>query len=323
MKFNSSKMFFFAFMIVGVMMCISTNNWIMIWCGLEIVLVSFMPLMISKMILSSESSMKYFLVQSISSAMLILGLMLMLMNENFNKALVTLAITLKMGVAPLHTWLISITEGLTFNSNMILLTLLKLPPITMMTYINTSMMMIAMITILVGSLSGLIQPSTRKLMAYSSIFNIGLILSCMKQNMTWLTYFLIYSILILIVMNFMSKMNMNYLNQMIINDKSLGLNISMWFFLLSMGGLPPLMGFTIKLMVIEFMISKMMILNLILIIACSLLVMFFYMRITFLALMFLSSKLKPNLNNSSTMSTNLSLINLMTLPLILTMKSLT
>lgn len=116
---------------------------------------------------------------------------------------------------------------------------------------------------------------------------------------------------------------MNYLNQIIINDKSLGLNISMWFFLLSIGGLPPLIGFTIKLMVIEFIISKIIILNLILIIACSLLVIFFYIRITFLALIFLSSKLKPNLNNISTISTNLSLINLITLPLILTIKSLT
>nr|QZZ18241.1 NADH dehydrogenase subunit 2 [Dikraneura zlata] len=321
MKLNSSKLFFLTFMTVGVMMCLSSNNWIMIWCGLEMTLISFLPIMTSKMIISSESSIKYFLIQSISSAILILGLILMLINSNMHEFMISSAILLKMGVAPFHNWVLSIVEGLSFYSNMLMLTILKLAPLVLLSYTTISLVIIITITMLIGSIAGLNQTSTRKIMVYSSVFNMGLIIVAMKMNNFWMFYFMIYSTLVICVMIMFNSMNTNYVNQMIMNDKTLIMNISMWFLLLSLGGMPPFIGFSAKLIILEYMMSSMMIVNMIFIILCSLLVMFFYIRMTFMSIMFMSLKSKMKLLITSKSYLMVLIMNLMFLPLFLSYKS--
>nr|QZZ18258.1 NADH dehydrogenase subunit 2 [Dikraneurini sp. SL-2021a] len=322
MKLNSSKLFFITFMIVGVMLCLSSNNWIMIWCGLEITLVSFLPIMVSNSMNASESTMKYFMIQSISSAMLMLGLIMMLSKINMGEKSITIAILLKMGIAPMHNWVLSIIEGMKFESVLILLTILKLPPIMITSYLSSKLLMIIMTTMIMGSMMGLNQNSTRKMIVYSSIFNLGLLLSVIKANNFWMSFWFMYSVLIWVLIKYMSELKTNYVNQMMINDKSLIKNVNLWFLLMSMGGLPPFMGFLMKLMVIEFLMLTNMYLVMVILITCSLIVMFFYTRMMFLIMMFFSLKSKLMMYNQSFINSSLMIINLMIIPVMLTIKSL-
>nr|YP_010952944.1 NADH dehydrogenase subunit 2 [Empoascanara circumscripta]WMQ52387.1 NADH dehydrogenase subunit 2 [Empoascanara circumscripta] len=322
MKMNYSKVFFLSFMIVGVMICLCSNNWLLIWAGLELSLITLLPLMQNNLMITSESMMKYFLVQSISSGLLIFGLMILLTNIKPNYLIVTLSILMKMGVAPFHSWLISVVEPIQSLPLILMLTVSKISPLMILSFMQVSISIIILITLITGSIMGLNQSAVKKLIAYSSIFNMGLITMAIKNNFIWSFYLMMYSILIIMLVWMMSKLNSIYTNQIIINEQMTENKYALWMNLLSLGGMPPLMGFTIKLVIIEFSISKMMILNLIVMIVMSTLVMFFYMRMAYLTLMFFLYYPKWSMFKTSKISSLVIMLNLMLTPLILMIKNL-
>nr|WRY72383.1 NADH dehydrogenase subunit 2 [Agnesiella irma] len=321
MKMNSSKMLFYTTMSMGIMMSISANNWIMVWCGLEISLISFIPLMVTKLLISSESTMKYFIVQSISSSMLMLSMLIMVMKGDYNyNYMLTTSLLIKMGVAPFHNWVLSIIEGLDLIMVMILLTINKIAPITLMSYILTTMMIIICLTILTGSIMGLNQNSIKKLIGYSSIFNMGMLISIMKFNLMWSLYLMVYSVLLIMLYSIMKVTKINFINQMVFSE-NLSTKLSLWLTMLSMGGMPPLLGFSIKYMVMMTMIMMKYISLIILMVMASLMTMFFYMRMMFLSIMNNSTINKIKLFNLNEMSTWTIMINMFSLPMVMVIKT--
>nr|YP_010952645.1 NADH dehydrogenase subunit 2 [Empoascanara falcata]WMQ53065.1 NADH dehydrogenase subunit 2 [Empoascanara falcata] len=322
MKLNSSKVFFLSFMIVGVMICLCSNNWLFIWCGLELSLITLLPLMRTNLIITSESMMKYFLIQSISSGFLIIGLMLMISSLSKSNVLLTSSLLLKMGVAPFHSWLISVIESLEIVPLLLALTISKIAPLMILSFIQVSLSLIIMLTLMCGSFMGLTQTNIKKILTYSSIFNMGLILSVIKNNFIWLLYLTLYSILLFMLMMILWKMNSCYVNQLIHNEQPLISKFSLWINLLSMGGIPPMLGFSIKLIVIEFLVNNEMALNLVFIILTSTLTMFFYLRISYLILMFNCCSSKWLGNNPMKLSSFVIMINFLSTPFILMSKIL-
>nr|UFK32205.1 NADH dehydrogenase subunit 2 [Agnesiella roxana] len=321
MMMNSSKMLFYTTMLMGIMMSISANNWIMVWCGLEISLISFIPLMVTKLLISSESTMKYFIVQSISSSMLMLSMLIMVMKGDYNyNYMLTTSLLIKMGVAPFHNWVLTIIEGLDLMMVMILLTINKIAPITLMSYILTTMMIIICLTILTGSIMGLNQNSIKKLIGYSSIFNMGMLISIMKFNLMWSLYLMVYSILLIMLYSIMKVSKINFINQMVFSE-NLSTKLSLWLTMLSMGGMPPLLGFSIKYMVMMTMIVMKYISLIILMVMASLMTMFFYMRMMFLSIMNNSTINKIKLFNLNEMSTWTIMINMFSLPMVMVIKT--
>nr|YP_010582909.1 NADH dehydrogenase subunit 2 [Aguriahana triangularis]UGN61329.1 NADH dehydrogenase subunit 2 [Aguriahana triangularis] len=317
---NSSKMLFLTTMSMGIMMSISSSNWIAVWCGLEISLVSFIPLMINKMMISSESTMKYFIVQSISSAMLMLSMLIMIMKGDYNyDYMLTAALLIKAGVAPFHNWVLTVIEGLDLKMVLIMLTINKIAPITMMSYLSNKMSIIVLLTVVVGATMGLNQNSMKKIIGYSSIFNMGFIMSVLKFNLVWTMYLMIYSMLLFMMVWVLNTYNVNYINQMVFSETIIN-SMSLWIILLSMGGMPPLMGFSIKYMVMWYLISMNFIFMISVMVMISLLIMFLYLRMTFLSLMNNSLMNKIKLFNSNETSMIFISINMMTLPIMFMIK---
>nr|WRY72474.1 NADH dehydrogenase subunit 2 [Aguriahana wutyshana] len=320
MTMNSSKMLFLTTMVMGITMSISSSNWIMIWCGLEISLISFIPLMINKLTISSESMMKYFIVQSISSSMLMLGMLIMIMSGDYNYDYMLLtALLIKSGVSPFHNWVLTVLEGLSLSMLMIMLTINKIAPLTLMSYLTNKTMMIIIITVLVGAILGLNQNSIKKMIGYSSIFNMGFILSVLKFNLMWIFYLTIYSIMLLMMMVILNVNNVNYINQMVFSE-TISNKMSLWINLLSMGGMPPLVGFSIKYMSMWYLISMKLVLTISIMVMLSLLIMFLYLRMTFLALMNNSITNKIKMFNSNEISMYIMCVNTLTLPIMFLVK---
>nr|WNK74769.1 NADH dehydrogenase subunit 2 [Thaia sp. 1 NZ-2023b] len=320
MKMNSSKVFFLSCMIIGVMMSLCSNNWLFIWCGLEMSLISFIPLMSSNMILSSESCLKYFLIQSISSSILIMGLMMMIMNKIYYDFMITISVIMKMGVAPFHTWILMVCEGLTLMPMILMFSITKVAPLMVLSFMKLSISIIISVTLMTGAILGINQSSTRKIVAYSSIFNMGLILMSINNNFVWCYYLAVYSLLILILIVILFKMNMFYTNQVIMNEVTASSKINLLTSILSLGGLPPFIGFSIKLLVIEFSINQMMTINLILMIMMSLLIMFFYLRIVYLSILFFTTSPKWVILSTTNLSLWWLSMNILFLPMMLTIK---
>nr|YP_009239730.1 NADH dehydrogenase subunit 2 [Chilo sacchariphagus]AMM06331.1 NADH dehydrogenase subunit 2 [Chilo sacchariphagus] len=302
MNFNLNKMFFLFILFFSTLISISSNSWLGCWIGLEINLLSFIPLISnSNNMLSSEASMKYFLVQSIASINFLFYILLSMtffkifeMN-NLISMLINSSLLMKMGSAPFHFWFPNIIEGLSWFNNFLLMSWQKISPFILISYyLNKNMLIIIIIlNAIIGALGGLNQTSLRKLMAFSSINNISWMLSSMliSENL-WIFYFSFYCFLISIMCITFYMLNMFYLNQLFFINYNYLIKLNLLINFLSLGGLPPFIGFFPKWIIINFLIiNNFLFMNFILIMS-SLIVLFFYIRIIYSSFMFNYLKLK-------------------------------
>lgn len=292
---------------------ISSHSWVGMWIGLEINIISFIPLIINeKNVLSNESSLKYFLIQVLASSLFLLFCLIntfifYLITDYyinfFFSSLIIIPIIIKLGAAPFHSWFILVREGLNWIQCFILITWQKITPLIPLFFISSiqkEIMLFSILSLLIGSIRGLNQTSLKKILAYSSVYHLGWMFSRIYLSKTLLIqYFSIYIILNFLVVFLFLKNNFNNLNQ-IFNIKS---PITLSFAILSLGGLPPLFGFLPKLIVLQNLILiKIFFISFIMIIT-ALITLYFYLRVIYLNLILTNSFNlwfnKTILNNSS------------------------
>nr|YP_010567639.1 NADH dehydrogenase subunit 2 [Aulocera merlina]UZC53637.1 NADH dehydrogenase subunit 2 [Aulocera merlina] len=300
--FNSNKMFFLFTLFFSTLISISSNSWLGCWIGLEINLLSFIPLISnSNNLLNSEASLKYFLTQSIASInflfAIILNLFLMknFFTNNFTSILINSSLLMKMGSTPFHFWFPNIMEGLSWLNCFILMTWQKITPMILLSYyFNMNFLMFIMIlNVLVGAIGGFNQTSLRKLMAFSSINNLGWMMSALliSENL-WMIYFFLYSFLVSIICFLFYMLNIFFINQMFNFNINFSIKISIMINLLSLGGLPPFLGFFPKWLIINYLILNKLYIISFFFIMMSLIMLIFYIRIIYSSFMFFSFKFK-------------------------------
>nr|YP_010519712.1 NADH dehydrogenase subunit 2 [Ochlerotatus trivittatus]UXP34308.1 NADH dehydrogenase subunit 2 [Ochlerotatus trivittatus] len=290
-----SNNIFLIMLISGSLITISSNSWLGAWMGLEINLLSFIPLMNEgkKNLMTSESSLKYFLTQAFASSILLFAIILMMlffnnnwmMNNNFNDLLILSTLLLKSGAAPFHFWFPGVMEGLNWINSLILMTWQKIAPLMLISYnMNYNFFLISIIlSMIIGALGGLNQTSLRKLMAFSSINHLGWMLMAMMNNeLLWLTYFLLYSILSMSIVLMFNNFKLFHFNQ-IFNFSMMNPSIKFFMFLnlLSLGGLPPFLGFLPKWLVIQNMIELNQIFLLFISVCLTLITLYYYLRMSY------------------------------------------
>lgn len=275
---------------------VSSNSWVSIWVGLEINLLSFIPLIVEKKnLFSSESSLKYFLIQAIASRILIFSIILFttLSSKFLNLDLLILvlissSLLLKVGAAPFHFWLPNVIEGLPWGTNFIILTWQKIAPILILSYCLNSLLLTFSIlaSVIFGSIGGLNQTSLRKIIAFSSINHLGWIITRMLYNeILWEIYFYFYLFLNLSIILIFYKKNIFNINQTFRLSSNF-LKICMFLNLLSIGGLPPFLGFFPKWIIIERIVNVKRFLTLNIILFFTLIALYFYLRIAYSSLLF-------------------------------------
>nr|UAV89239.1 NADH dehydrogenase subunit 2 [Trithemis aurora] len=300
MMINPSNFMFFMSLISGTIISISSSSWLGMWMGLEMNLLSFIPLINkNKTPYESESSMKYFLVQAMASILFIIAVLMNEMSdfsmENFSPYLVASSLLMKMGAAPFHFWFPGVMEGIDWMNCFILMTWQKLAPFILISYkmMNNLMITAIIMSTLIGSVGGLNQNSIRKIMAYSSISHIGWMLTAlMISNSMWLIYFSIYMILNMAVIFIFNSQSMYHLSQGFFTQSKPFIKFSMMISMLSLGGLPPFLGFLPKWLVIQNMITENWSMILIFMVMMTLLTLYFYMRVMFSSFMFLNQEIK-------------------------------
>nr|QTZ20367.1 NADH dehydrogenase subunit 2 [Spodoptera ochrea] len=293
---NSNKMFFLFILFFSTLISISSNSWFGCWIGLEINLLSFIPLISnSNNLFSTEASLKYFLTQSIASLNFLFTILIKLMlmknfeMNNFLTIMMNSSMLMKMGSVPFHFWFPNIIEGLSWFNSFILMTWQKITPLILMSYYMNNYFIYIIITlnIIIGAVGGLNQTSLRKLMAFSSINNLGwMIMSILISETLWIFYFVMYSFMISIMCFFFYILNMYFINQLFFNNMNFLIKINILINFLSLGGLPPFIGFFPKWIIINFLINNNMYLMTFIFVMMSLIMLFFYIRISYSAIMF-------------------------------------
>nr|YP_009710433.1 NADH dehydrogenase subunit 2 [Pieris naganum]QFZ96389.1 NADH dehydrogenase subunit 2 [Pieris naganum]QOL10518.1 NADH dehydrogenase subunit 2 [Pieris naganum] len=299
---NSNKMFFIFILFFSTLISISSNSWLGCWVGLEINLISFIPLISNtKNLLHTEAALKYFLTQSIASINFIFSIlfkMILFKNfemNNFLSIMINSSLLMKMGSAPFYFWFPNIMEGLSWMNCFILMTWQKISPMILLSYYmnNNFIMIIMTINVLIGAISGFNQTSLRKLMAFSSINNLGwLMASLMISENIWIMYFSLYSFLNMILCLMFSMLNIFYINQIMNFNLITIIKASLLINFFSLGGLPPFLGFFPKWIIINFLMNKCMYIITFIFIMSSLIMLFFYIRIIYLSFLLNFFKLK-------------------------------
>uniref|UniRef100_UPI0030E18151 NADH dehydrogenase subunit 2 n=1 Tax=Vescelia pieli TaxID=2526987 RepID=UPI0030E18151 len=289
---HPSKWLFFLMTTMGTLVCISANSWPATWMGLEINLLGFIPLILTKKnILSSEASMKYFLIQALASSLFLIFIVFSFLLANIltiyydilNQLLVSSTLMIKMGAAPFHFWFPPVMEGLSWNNCYILMTWQKIAPMILLSYLNLSfvfLVIIALFSVTVGSLGGLNQTSIRKIMTYSSINHIGwMIMALIHSQILWLIYFLIYSVISLNVIFFFKNASIHHFTQLPLKmNQSPITKMLIVINLLSLGGLPPFLGFLPKWFILQALTSYDLLISLPLVVM-TLITLYFYVRL--------------------------------------------
>lgn len=293
--FNPSKVLFISCLILGTIISISSSSLLGVWIGLEINLLSFIPLMINtNNLLTTEASLKYFLNQVLASLVLLFLIIFIINNYIFiffNEIyshlinLIICTILIKIGAAPFHFWLPQVIDKINWSNNLILITIQKIAPIIILSYIInlTFLRIIIAINIIIRALRGFNQTSLRKIIAFSSINHIGWIFIGLIFNDTiWLNYFIFYCLFSIALVYIFKIFNLFYIKQTFSLKINFLQKILIFCSFLSLGGLPPFLGFFPKWIIIQFLVNFNIPL-LVIIVIRSLVILYFYLRICYSA----------------------------------------
>lgn len=315
--FNNPSIFVFIMAIIsGTIISISSSSWLGIWIGLEINLLSFVPLINKRGTpYETESAIKYFLVQAIASILfliaILIGELIDFSINTYSPYLISRALLIKIGAAPFHFWFPGVMEGISWINCFILITWQKIAPFILISYklINNILIIVIFISTLIGSVGGLNQNSTRKIIAYSSIGHLGWIISALLiRNQLWLIYFIIYSLLNIAVLYLFFKQSIYQLSQAYFVKSNPLIKFSIIISILSLGGLPPFLGFLPKWLVIQGLSTHYSFFILLFIVIITLITLYFYIRIIFRAFIFISQELKWNNNRISNELVDISMV---------------
>nr|ACP04327.1 NADH dehydrogenase subunit 2 [Mytilus galloprovincialis] len=238
-------------MLMGTFVSVGSEGLVGVWLGLELNLYGFLVVMNPDGHHNPEPCVKYFVVQSTGS-ILMLGGFLFLMEECVESGLImsSLGVVLKSGIFPLHSWVPSIIKNSSWLASGLMLTWQKISPLVFLSMIMPSKMLWFAITLMasIGAVGGLNQNSVRVMSAYSSFVHTSwMLLGLMWSTVVFLGYFVVYSLSVGLFFYGCSLMNkVSMVGQFSSAASGMGLLMLM--------GMPPFLGFLVKVLV--FLISE-------------------------------------------------------------------
>nr|AFB19429.1 NADH dehydrogenase subunit 2 [Garrulax poecilorhynchus] len=296
-----AKLVFTTSLLLGTTITISSNHWIMAWAGLEINTLAILPL-ISKSHhpRAIEAATKYFLVQAAASALVLFSSMtnawhtgqwdITQLTHPTSCLILTSAIAMKLGLAPFHFWFPEVLQGSPLTTGLLLSTVMKFPPITLLFMTSPSLNQtlltyMAILSAALGGWMGLNQTQVRKILAFSSISHLGwmAIIISYAPKLTLLNFYLYALMTTTVFLTLNSTKTLNLSTLMTTWTKTPALSAMLFLTLLSLAGLPPLTGFLPKWLIIQELTKQDMVAAAIMISILSLLSLFFYLRLAYCA----------------------------------------
>nr|YP_010948208.1 NADH dehydrogenase subunit 2 [Zenopsis conchifer]WMI35275.1 NADH dehydrogenase subunit 2 [Zenopsis conchifer] len=283
---------------LGTTLTFASSHWLLAWMGLEINTLAIIPLMAQHQHPRAiEATTKYFLTQATAAALILFASMtnawitgqweIQQMTQTIPTTMLTLALMLKLGLAPAHFWLPEVLQGLDLTTGLILSTWQKLAPFSLLLQIpnlnSNLLIIIGLMSTMVGGWGGLNQTQLRKIMAYSSIAHLGWMILIVSFNPKLTTVALTMYIIMTTSMFLTLKIN----NSLDVNTlatswaKTPVLTALTPLMLLSLGGLPPLSGFMPKWLILQELTKQELPLTATIAALSALLSLYFYLRLSY------------------------------------------
>nr|AAR28224.1 NADH dehydrogenase subunit 2 [Troglodytes troglodytes]AAR28225.1 NADH dehydrogenase subunit 2 [Troglodytes troglodytes]AAR28234.1 NADH dehydrogenase subunit 2 [Troglodytes troglodytes]AAR28235.1 NADH dehydrogenase subunit 2 [Troglodytes troglodytes]BCD55467.1 NADH dehydrogenase subunit 2 [Troglodytes troglodytes mosukei] len=296
-----AKLVFTTSLLLGTTITISSNHWALAWTGLEINTLAILPL-ISKSHhpRAIEAATKYFLVQAAASTLVLFSSMtnawhtgqwdITQLTDPTSSLILTTALAMKLGLVPFHFWFPEVLQGSPLLTGLLLSTVMKFPPITLLFMTSPSLnptllVTMALLSTALGGWMGLNQTQTRKILAFSSISHLGwmAIIISYSPKLALLNFYLYALMTAAVFLSLNSTKTLKLSTLMTSWTKTPVLNAMLMLTLLSLAGLPPLTGFLPKWLIIQELTKQEMAPAATAIALLSLLSLFFYLRLAYCA----------------------------------------
>ena len=290
---------------LGMLVLVSANNLLLMYLALELFSLPLyvMLAMYFRRPVSIEASVKYFIMGALATCVFLYGMSLIfgltgsLDYQAINNAIshsilkqpsqelllmfslifIVSGAVFKLGAAPFHSWVPDVYEGAPSSVTLFLSAAPKLAAFGMLARLLLHMfpqlivqwqaliICIAVLSMIVGNFSAMLQTNFKRMLAYSSIAHIGYMLLGFSSALprgyrASLFYIIAYSVMSLLAFGMVVLLSKRGFEAERIEDLA-GLNDShpwLAFLILlvmfSLAGIPPLFGFVAKLMVLEALI---------------------------------------------------------------------
>nr|QSJ54411.1 NADH dehydrogenase subunit 2 [Chaenodraco wilsoni] len=283
---------------LGTTMTFASSHWLLAWIGLEINTLAIIPLMAQNHHPRAvEATTKYFLIQATAAAVLLFaGTTNAWLTGQWEiqqgahplpVAIITLALALKLGLAPLHSWVPEVFQGLDLTTGLILATWQKLAPLALLLQIQPPnsylLILLGLTSTLIGGWGGLNQTQLRKILAYSSTAQLG-----------WMVLVLQFSpsLTTLAVSVYVATTAATFLTLKLAKATNINMLAISWakapalvaltpLVLLSLAGLPPMTGFMPKWLILQELSKQGLAPTATLAALTALLSLYYYLRITY------------------------------------------
>jgi NADH:ubiquinone oxidoreductase subunit 2 (subunit N) len=283
----------------------------------------------SKTLGSIESAIKYYFVGTLTAIIFLLGVFffyratLVISFDQFNFIQVTkenilffiigiilmsTALAFKLGAAPLHFWLPEVYHGAPFYALPMVIALSKLTIGYFLvsflnsiyqnfnfdfSYIRSLFYFFAAFSMLIGNFLAIKQRDVKKILAYSSVANVGYLFSLLTIDLSnqvisiYSSYLLIYSLSVFfffLVLSFIIKDKQTiYLSLHDFSNNLAHANIfivmSLFLIILNLAGFPPTLGFLLKLSIVYQLISHNQIVLALIFVLTTILSVYYYWAI--------------------------------------------
>jgi NADH-quinone oxidoreductase subunit N len=314
------------FALLGVMLLISANSMLMIYLGLEMISLSVYALVAFNRDSGrgTESAMKYFVLGSMASGMLLYGMSMiygatgsLLLPEIaeairtqgtddillvFGLVFVVVGIAFKFGAVPFHMWIPDVYEGAPPAVTLFISSVPKLAAFAMAyrflssglgdLHIHWQSMLasLAVLSIILGNLAAIMQTNIKRMLAYSTISHMGFVLLGLLPGSAFgygasMYYVIVYGIMSVASFGMVILLSARGVEAEHLDDFK-GLNQRNPFYaaimglvLFSMAGVPPMVGFFAKLMVLKAVIDAGMMWLAIAAVVFAVIGSFYYLRV--------------------------------------------
>ncbi len=291
--------------ILGMMVMVSGYSLLTLYLGLEILSLSLYTLIAiaRKRSGAIEAALKYFVLGAIASGLLLYGMSMIYgisgslnISEisafasnanlasretliiNFGLVFLVIGIAFKLGAVPFHMWVPDVYQGSPTSVTMFISTVPKIAAVAMLVrllvdglgsmhaYWSDLFMILALLSIALGSVVALMQTNIKRMLAYSTISHIGFVMLGFVTGVisgygAATFYILVYVLMSLAAFGVIILLNKKGFEAEEISDYKGLSKSSPWFALmmlvvmLSMAGVPPFIGFYSKFFILQQVIS--------------------------------------------------------------------
>lgn len=291
--------------VLGMMVMVSGYSLLTLYLGLEILSLSLYTLIAiaRERAGAVEAALKYFVLGAIASGLLLYGMSMIYgisgslnitditafasnatlasretLILNFGLVFLVIGIAFKLGAVPFHMWVPDVYQGAPTSVTMFLSTVPKIAAVAMLvrilveglgamhTYWSDLFMVLAVLSIALGSVVALMQTNIKRMLAYSTISHIGFIMLGFVTGVITgygaaVFYVLVYVLMSLAAFGMIILLNKQGFEADQISDFKGLSKQSPWFALmmlvimLSMAGVPPFIGFYSKLFILQQVVS--------------------------------------------------------------------